>query len=77
MANRFDYVQYDQETLDTSLKIKNKFQELEQMIDCLENGRSKSLIYTALEEAYMWTGKALRDEQISKNLKTELNESRK
>ncbi len=76
MNNRFDYVQFDKETTDDLLKIKEKFQELEKMIDSLENGRAKSLVYTSLEESYMWVGKALRDEQIQKNKQSELNESR-
>lgn len=33
----------------------------------LVEGRAKSLLLTHLEEAYMWTGKALRDQQIARN----------
>lgn len=75
MNNRFDYVKYDNETLEKQKEFKEKFQELEKMVDQLENGRSKSLIYTSLEESYMWVGKALRDQQITKDLQEERNNS--
>ena len=74
-TNRFDYVKYDNETLEKQKEFKEKFQELEKMIDQLENGRSKSLIYTSLEESYMWVGKALRDQQITKDLQEERSNS--
>jgi hypothetical protein len=34
------------------------------------------VVLTKLEEAYMWIGKAIRDEQIERNSKAELQESR-
>lgn len=74
-TNRFDYIKYDNETLEKQKEFKEKFQELEKMIDQLKNGRSKSLIYTSLEESYMWVGKALRDQQITKDLQEERSNS--
>jgi hypothetical protein len=33
-------------------------------------GRAKSIILTKLEEAFMWMGKAVRDDQIERDKKT-------
>ena len=64
----FDYVRYDEDSVTKQEAFKAKFEELEQMgIDLLPPGRARSLLSTKLEEAYMWTGKAIRDEQIARN----------
>lgn len=75
--NRFDYVKYDEEAVKQQADFKDKFQELESMANRLKNGRAKSLVFTKLEEAYMWVGKQIRDEQIERNKSTELQEERK
>jgi hypothetical protein len=65
MSQRFSYVKYDQESVTKQEAFKKKFEELEAMgIELLKASRPQSLFLTALEEAYMWTGKAIRDEQI-------------
>lgn len=74
--SRFDYVQYDEQAITSQNEIKQKFVELEYVISSLKDGRSKSLILTKLEEAYMWAGKAVRDEQIARNGSAELQEQR-
>ena len=74
--NRFDYVKYDEKAVKQQAEFKEKFQELERMTDALQNGRAKSLVFTKLEEAYMWVGKQIRDEQIERNKQTELQEGR-
>lgn len=66
MGNRFDYVKYDEQAVKSQANFKTKFQDLEKDVDALENGRAKSLILTKLEEAYMWVGKAIRDDQVAK-----------
>lgn len=43
----------------------------------LETGRAVSLALTCLEEFYMWTGKAIRDNQIARTGKVEFQEERK
>lgn len=64
MANRFDYVKYDDKAVQIQTQFKDEFMKLEQMVeDGINDGRSKSLVLTKLEEAYMWVGKAIRDEQ--------------
>lgn len=64
MANRFDYVKYDSISMTQQTAFKAKFQELEGMVEMLAPGRAQSLVYTKLEEAYMWVGKAIRDQQV-------------
>ena len=64
--HRFSYVKYDQPSIDAQAKLKAKFEEIEALVeDTMENGRPKSLVMTHLEEAYMWTGKGIRDAQIA------------
>jgi hypothetical protein len=69
---RFSYVAYDETAKAKQEAFKARFEQLEAMaIETLPAGRSLSLFLTALEEAYMWTGKALRDEQVARNSQPE------
>lgn len=78
MANRFDYVKYDGIAQTTQESCKDLFGQLEKYVEAsLVNGRAKALVLTKLEEAYMWIGKAIRDEQIARNGCAELQEERK
>lgn len=61
---RFSYIKYDQQSMEQQGVLKAKFEELEALVNDLEDGRAKSLVLTKLEEAYMWTGKSIRDSQI-------------
>ncbi len=89
--SRFDYVKYDAKAQALQEFIKKEVQEFESVIigiglDSIgqsENGktvaslmRAKALALTALEEMYMWAGKAIRDEQILRNGSAPLEESR-
>lgn len=67
---RFSYVKYDEQATKQQQAFKKLFEHVEQYTDTLSDGRAKSLVYTKLEEAYMWTGKAIRDDQISRNPET-------
>lgn len=72
MSNTFSYVRYDQESVTKQETLKGMFEAIEAY--CRSNlypGRASSLVYTKLEEAYMWTGKAIRDQQIIRNSQTE------
>lgn len=66
--NRFDYVAYDSIAQGSQAGFKKMFMELETHVGTFSPaaGRAKALALTALEEAYMWIGKAIRDEQISR-----------
>lgn len=75
--SRFDYVQYTPKSAERQAELKGKFQELEAMIEThIAPGRNKALVMTKLEEAYMWCGKGLRDEQIACGSAAPLQEQR-
>lgn len=75
--NRFDYVKYDQAAADQQNVFKIAFQAIEEIVGArLKPGRAQSLVLTKLEEAYMWIGKAIRDEQIERNGSAPLQEER-
>lgn len=66
--SRFNYVQYDERAARDQANLKFAFEKAEAAVNgCLEEGRAKALCLTKLEEAYMWTGKGIRDAQIRRN----------
>jgi hypothetical protein len=67
MAGRFDYIKYDEHAQLEQAKLKTLFLALEEKVEELQAGRPKALALTAIEEAYMWVGKAIRDEQINRD----------
>lgn len=68
MSRRFDYVKYDEQAMQSQEAIKEAFKAIEGMVEQrIKEGRAKSLVMTHLEIAYMWVGKALRDECIARN----------
>lgn len=68
MAGRFDYVKYDDDATETQALFKSAFEGIEGMISKhLGGGRATALVVTNLEQAYMWIGKAIRDDQITRN----------
>lgn len=83
MGNRFDYVKYDGHAINLQEAVKKSVQELETLVDCVganfhpgASARSRALAITKLEEAYMWIGKAIRDDQIARNEHTKPQEER-
>lgn len=75
--NRFDYVQYDETATSQQVVFKQAFMNIEMLAqDALINGRAKSLVLTKLEEAYMWVGKAIRDDQVGRGSAAPLQEQR-
>lgn len=71
MSQRFSYVKYDQQSKNAQETLKSHFEAVELLVDALPDSRAKSLVMTHLEEAYMWTGKAIRDAQIARESQTE------
>lgn len=66
--NRFDYIAYDEKAKDDQAYFKKLFMDLECAVhEKLKPSREKALVMTKLEEAYMWVGKAIRDDQVSRN----------
>lgn len=77
MGKTFSYVKYDAESVAKQEALKNMFEAIEDFVSVnLMIGRAKSLVMTKLEEAYMWTGKAIRDEQIARDSQSEHQPSR-
>lgn len=74
--SRFDYVKYDDIASMQQASAKERFESVAAMIGSLGDGRAKALAFTKLEEACMWVGKAIRDEQIARNGSAELQEGR-
>ena len=75
--SRLDYIKYDDVAMDTQAILKNRFTDLEMLIDVKTHSpRAKALAMTKLEECYMWVGKAIRDDQINPVSVAELQEER-
>lgn len=65
--SRFDYIKYDDFATQKQEIFKKQFETIEKSaFDLLPDGRTKSLLLTCLEEAYMWAGKAIRDDQLAR-----------
>lgn len=70
-TNRFDYVQYDEKGTRTQADFKTAFRVIENLVtETLPVGRASSIVFTKLEEAYMWVGKAIRDAQVGDTSRT-------
>jgi hypothetical protein len=74
MGSRFDYVKYDEQAVNLQDMFKSMFQGIEMAATALKAPRSQALLMTKLEEAYMWVGKAIRDDQIARNGSAPLQE---
>ncbi|HET6445346.1 MAG TPA: hypothetical protein VFI27_12285 [candidate division Zixibacteria bacterium] len=74
--SRFDYVKYDEIASGVQGSAKIKAQSLETCINLLMSEEAKTKALQHLEECYMWIGKAIRDDQIARTGKTELEEGR-
>lgn len=69
--NRFDFLKFDETAEANHAQIKAAFQDLEKVLSSkLAGSRAQSLIMTHLEEAFMWVGKAIRDDQLARLGKT-------
>lgn len=75
--SRFDYVKYDEDSENPQLEAKTDFIAIAEKIENLGPSRAASLALTKLEEAYMWVGKAIRDNQIARSGSATLQEERK
>lgn len=65
--SRFDYIRYDNASVAAQANLKAAFEDLETLVTQETTpGRAQALILTKLEEAYMWCGKAIRDDQVKR-----------
>ena len=61
-------MKYDEKATEDQKQFKAMFEEMETAVTRnMKPGRASSLVLTKLEEAYMWVGKGIRDEQIARN----------
>lgn len=75
--NRFDYVKYDEKAQKDQELFKQKFMGIEAHVEqTLISPRAKALVLTKLEEAYMFVGKAIRDDQLARATESPLQEER-
>lgn len=73
-----DYVKYDEHAAKVQAELKADFETIVARVSLrVKPGRAHSLFITKIEEAYMWLGKAIRDDQIERNGIVELQEERK
>lgn len=64
---RFDAIKYDETAISQQAKFKRLFNELGEAVDAdLYGGQAKSRVLRRLEEAFMWVGKAIKEEQMQK-----------
>jgi hypothetical protein len=76
--SRFDYIKYDQQSVAIQDLLKQQVQILEKCVDDnIKDPRSKALVMTKLEEAYMWMGKGIRNDQIIRCPVVQLQEDRR
>jgi hypothetical protein len=66
--SRFSHIPYDSESQIISDHLKFLFELVEKQVDELEPCREKHMIYTKLEEAFMWVGKAIKNQQILREI---------
>jgi hypothetical protein len=64
-SGTFSYVRYNEPSAALQAEFKVAFESLERMALSLPAGRARALVMTKLEEAYMWVGKAIRDQQVA------------
>lgn len=61
----FDKIQYDEQSALINSALKAKLENILDFMDRrLIDSRAKSIVKSKLEEAFMWAGKAIRDDQI-------------
>lgn len=74
--NRFDYVKYDDVSNEKQAAAKIAAQQLEQLIERIDEPATKHRALEALEVAYMWIGKGIRNDQWYRTQRRDLEERR-
>lgn len=65
--SRFDYVQFDEKSKRLQEALKTMFDDIDKFVEHeFQESREKSLLMTGLEQAYMWTGKMIRNDQLKR-----------
>lgn len=74
--SRFDYVKYDGPAIESQAAAKAAVTRVEALIEEIKSPEAKKNAMDALEVAYMWIGKGIRNDQIQRNGTAELEEGR-
>jgi uncharacterized protein YpiB (UPF0302 family) len=61
------YIKYDAHSMEKSIAIQDALMEVEALVMRLPDSKPRALAVTKLEEAFMWIGKAIRDEQVERS----------
>lgn len=72
--NRFGSVRYDDVAGAQHALFMNKFRDIELAVLTLVHSRERAIVLTKLEEAHMWIGKAIREEQLARETIQEAGE---
>ncbi len=68
----FDYERLDDESMQIVSDMRNLCQDLAELIEAsTKMGRERALALTKLEEAFMWMGKAVRNDYLARQPKPE------
>ena len=74
MANRFDYVKYDDKAATHHEELKSAFMLIEKLIERVEDTSIwKELSLVSLEETFMKVGKALKSNVLTRQAQAEMN----
>jgi hypothetical protein len=75
MSKRLEYVKYDDISLENNARFKLIFESILGNLEySLKDSREKELALNAVEEAFMWVGKAIKSDQIIRELNHEIYE---
>jgi len=73
----FDFIKYDEKSEGTQTYFKAIFVTIEEEIaNKIPHSWARDNMMKSLNEAYMWLGKAIRDEQLTRIGSADLNEQR-
>lgn len=66
-GGRFGSVTYDNHGRTLQKRILQMASALERLLDGMKPTRSRSVAYTRLEDFVLWSGKAIRDDQLARH----------
>lgn len=70
MANRFEFIKYDDMSAETIKDFKSVFMVIDGLFDrrLVNGGAARAMALAKLEESFMWISKAVRDEQLAREV---------
>ena len=68
---RFSYVKFDEIAAAQQNQLRLAFEAVEFLVEKLASSDCKEMIFEKLQEAYMWAGKHIREDQIARDPSSE------